>query len=148
MFLKSNKNDPKIESIVGPDTEMEGNFQTRESVRIDGKIKGGVKAQCVLIGEFGVVAGDIFAEKVTVAGKVKGNISANDSLELLRTSHVLGDIQTAKLIISDGANFEGNCQMIKSNGQVIELNPHNISGEIENQNGNHKNLKVVANGKH
>lgn len=148
MFSKSNKNNAKIESIVGPGTEMEGNLQTNESVRVDGKIKGGVRAQCVVIGEHGVVMGDISAQTVTVAGRVKGNISANESLELLSNGQILGDIRTAKLIISDGANFEGNCQMIKSNGQVIELNPQNISGELENQNGNAKNLKVVNNGKH
>lgn len=139
MFLKSNKSAPKIETIIGSGTEMEGNLHTKESMRIDGKIKGELHAQAVVIGEFGVVLGDITAAMVTVAGKVKGNIFANESLELLPKGQVLGDIHTAKLMISDGATFEGNCQMIKGNGQVIELNP---------QEG-HKNLKVVAiNGKH
>jgi cytoskeletal protein CcmA (bactofilin family) len=84
--------------------------------------------------------GDITAATVTIAGKVKGNIVANESLELLPKAQILGDLHTAKLMISDGATFEGNCQMLKGNGQVIELNP---------QGEGHKNLKVIAaNGKH
>lgn len=147
MFLKSNKTAPKIETIIGPGTEMEGNLGTHESIRIDGKIKGEIHANSVVIGEYGVVLGDVTATNVTVAGKIKGNISANDSLELLPKGQILGDIRTAKLMISDGASFEGNCQMIKADGQVIEVDPQNLPAEIEN-NGHHKNFKMAANAKH
>lgn len=148
MFLKSNKTAPKIETVIGPGTEMEGNLGTHESMRIDGKIKGEIHAHAVVIGEFGVVLGDITAASVTVAGKVKGNISATESLELLPKGQLVGDIRTAKLIISDGANFEGNCQMIKVDGQVIEVDPANLPAELENQNSHHKNFKMAANSKH
>ena len=47
-----------------------------------------------------------------------------------------------KLIIADGATFEGNCQMLKSDGQVLELNPQILSDGDENH---HKNLKVIGN---
>jgi cytoskeletal protein CcmA (bactofilin family) len=146
MFLKSNKPAAKIETIVGPGTEMEGNIQSSESIRIDGKIKGGVQAQSVVVGEYGVVLGDITARNVTIAGKVKGNISANESLELLPKGQIIGDLRTTKLVISDGANFEGNCQMLKSNGQVIEVNPQSLPAELEN--GHNRNLKVANSNKH
>lgn len=148
MFLKSKKNTPKIETIIGPGTEMEGNLGTHESIRIDGKIKGELHAHTVVIGEFGVVLGDITAACITVAGKVKGNVSGSESLELLPKGQILGDIRTAKLMISDGASFEGNCQMIKMDGQVIEVDPQNFPAELENQNGHHKNFKMAANSKH
>jgi cytoskeletal protein CcmA (bactofilin family) len=146
MFLKSNKNAPKIETVVGPDTELEGNVSTRQSLRIDGKIKGEVKAISVIIGEFGVVTGDVTATNVTVAGKVKGNISAKEAIELLPKAQILGDIRTNKLVISDGACFEGNCQMIKNDGQVIELNPQ--AGENKHQNSHPQHSKAVANANH
>ena len=140
MFQMTKKNASKIETIIGPGTEMEGNLHTSESIRVDGKIKGELRAESVVIGVGGVILGDVTANRVTVAGRIKGNVSAATSLDLLPKSQLLGDIQTNKLIIADGATFEGNCQMLKSDGQVLELNPQVISGEIEDHA---KGLKVV-----
>ncbi|MBV9079646.1 MAG: polymer-forming cytoskeletal protein [Elusimicrobia bacterium] len=119
MFVK--EANPKLETIIGPGTEFEGNLQTSESIRVDGKIKGEIKAEYVVVGENGAVLGDITASRVTIAGKVKGNVAAAAMLELLPTGQVIGDIRSNKLIISDGATFEGNCQMLRSDGQVLEL---------------------------
>src|SRR4051812_16678487 len=98
MFLKSDKPAPKIETVIGSGTEMEGHLRTQESIRVDGKIKGELHAQGVVVGEFGVVLGDITAATVTIAGKVKGNIVANEMLELLPKAQILGDLHTAKLL--------------------------------------------------
>lgn len=112
---------PKFETVIGPGTEIEGNVRTTESLRIDGKIKGEIHAESVVIGEHGVVLGDINGTRITIAGKVKGNVASSQILELLPTGHVLGDIRSHKLVISDGATFEGNCQMMKSDGAVLEV---------------------------
>jgi len=97
----------KLEAIIGPETEVEGSIRTSQSIRVDGKIKGGVNAESVVIGPNGVVLGDISANHVTVGGRIKGNISAVTLLDLLQTGQILGDIKTNKLIIADGASFEG-----------------------------------------
>jgi cytoskeletal protein CcmA (bactofilin family) len=134
---------PKIETIVGPGTELEGNLRTTESLRIDGRIKGEIHAETIMIGENGVVLGDITATRVTIAGKVKGNVAASQVLEILPTGHVLGDIRSHKLVISDGATFEGNSQMTKSDGQVLELPtmaerlPEDGKLRVVNGNGKH-----------
>jgi cytoskeletal protein CcmA (bactofilin family) len=141
MFLKSDKNSPKIETVIGADTELEGNVSTRQSLRVDGKVKGEVKAVSVIVGEFGVVTGDVTAANVTISGKVKGNISARESIELLPKAQILGDIRTVKLVIADGACFEGNCQMLKSDGQVIELNPQ--ATDTKHNNGHQQHAKIV-----
>jgi len=143
MFFNSSKHQTKIETIVGPHTEIEGNVHTKESLRIDGKIKGEIGAESVVVGENGVVLGDISANHVTVGGKVKGNISAASHLEMYPKGQVLGDIRTSKLVIADGAVFEGNCQMVKADGQIIEMNPEALP---ETGSGN-KNLKVVPGSK-
>src|SRR5690242_15429135 len=103
MFSKSDKNSGRIETVIGSGTEMEGNLHVSEAMRIDGKIKGEVHADAVVIGELGVILGDVTANVVTVGGKVKGNISAGVALELLPKGQIMGDIRTSKLIISDGA---------------------------------------------
>lgn len=143
-MLFNNKKANKIEAFVGQETEIEGAIKTTETIRIDGKLRGGLNAESVIIGEHGHILGDITANKVVVGGKVKGNISATQMLELMPQSVVLGDIRTSKLIIADGASFEGNCQMLRADGQVIELSPN---GDEERES-HHKHLKVVANGKH
>jgi cytoskeletal protein CcmA (bactofilin family) len=147
MFLKNN-NELKIETIIGVGTELEGDIQTSESIRVDGKLKGLITAANVILGEHGVVVGDISANKVTISGKIKGNINAATMIEILPKGHVVGDIRTSKLLISDGARFEGNSQMVKADGQVIDVVPQPISMKVELPNGQ-KNLKVAnENGKH
>ncbi len=142
-MLFNNKKAEKIEAFVGQETEIEGSIRTTETIRIDGKIKGGLNADSVIIGEHGQILGDVSANKVVVGGKVKGNISAAVVLELMPKAVLMGDIRTAKLIIADGASFEGNCQMLKADGQVIELAP-----EGNEQESHHKHLKVVSGNKH
>jgi len=143
MFSSSSKGSTSIETVVGTGTEIEGNIQTNECVRVDGKIKGQVNAESVVIGEGGVVLGDITANKVTIAGRIKGNVSAASVLELLPSGHIIGDIRSSKLIIADGANFEGNCQMVKTDGQVIEMNPVAIDMDVHAK----KNLKAIGDGR-
>jgi len=126
-MFNSKSTNPKLETILGPGTEIEGNIRTTESIRIDGKIKGEVHAETIMIGEGGVVMGDVTANHVNISGKVKGNITATVSLELLPSGHVIGDIRSNKLIISDGATFEGNCQMLRSDGKVVEIPVKNVA---------------------
>lgn len=145
MFFKSNRAQTKIETVIGPGTELDGNIHTSESVRIDGKVHGEITADSVIIGEKGVVLGDVSANNVTIGGKIKGNISSNFTLDLLSKGQVLGDIRTNKLIIADGATFEGNCQMVKTDGQIIEMNPDVVNSDSPPTNG--KNLKVLSGGK-
>jgi cytoskeletal protein CcmA (bactofilin family) len=142
-MFNSNKSSTKIETFVGAGTEIEGNIRTNEVVRVDGKIKGEVSAESVVVGPNGIVLGDINANKVTIAGKIKGNITAASILELLASGQVLGDIRTNKLVISDGACFEGNCQMVKSDGQVIEMNPATMEMDVDLPNAK-KNIKVIG----
>src|SRR5579864_8314125 len=91
MLFISKKNQSRIETIVGPGTDVDGNIRTNESIRIDGKVKGEVVAEAVVLGETGFIQGDISANKVTVAGRVKGNISSATILELLPKAQVNGD---------------------------------------------------------
>ncbi|OVE78405.1 hypothetical protein BVX98_00145 [bacterium F11] len=147
MFFQSDKSQPKIETIIGAGTELAGNIRTNESVRVDGKVIGEVSAESVVVGEKGVIQGNITTNNVVVGGRVKGNISSGSNLEILSHGHVFGDIQTVKLIIADGATFEGNCHMVKTEPQIIEMTPDIVSSEGNDTQHNGKNLKVISNTK-
>lgn len=111
----------KMETLIGPTSVFQGTIASKGTIRVDGKIEGGItEAAHVIIGEDGEVHGDVNAQTVVVGGSVVGNISAPASLEILSGAKIHGDIKTAALQISEGATFEGNCTMIKEKG-VIEM---------------------------
>ena len=114
----------KIETLISQDTKINGIIEASGTIRIDGTVKGGIhKADGVIIGDTGIVEGDITSKGVSLAGKVTGNICSESILEMLPGSSLRGDIQTAQLSIAEGAHFDGACTMIKdgttSEGQFI-----------------------------
>ena len=102
-----------VETLIASDIIVKGSLFTEKSLRIDGKLFGGIEnASGVIIGELAVIEGDINAHAVLVGGVVKGNITAIDGIEILPNAKVIGDIKTNILSIGEGAVFEGASSMI------------------------------------
>jgi len=111
----------KVDTLIGPDAEIRGTISTKGTLRIDGSVDGGVaNAEAVVIGEDGKVKGDVNAQTVVVGGKISGNIIASASIEMLPHSQVKGDINAPQLYIAEGAIFEGNCVMSKRQEKIVE----------------------------
>ena len=111
-----------IETVIGPESVFQGTIRSKSSVRIDGRLEGGIaEANGIIIGEKGQVQGDINGRVVVVGGKITGNITAVHSLEILPKAQVYGDIHSALLAIGEGATFEGNCVMSTEKDKVIEM---------------------------
>ena len=111
-----------LETVIGPESVFQGTVRSKSSIRIDGKLEGGIaEANGIIIGEKGQVQGDINARLVVVGGKITGNITATHSLEILPKAQVYGDIHCAVLTIGEGATFEGNCVMSTEKDKVIEM---------------------------
>jgi cytoskeletal protein CcmA (bactofilin family) len=112
----------RIETIIGPETQFEGNIQTKGTLRIDGLLDGGITdAEEVIVGETGEVKGDVNAKNVIVSGTVTGNINTSDSIEMLPESRVTGDIKTAHLSIVEGVFFQGRCTMTGESTEIINI---------------------------
>jgi len=110
----------KVDTLIGQGAEIKGTISTKGTLRIDGSIDGGVaNAEAVIVGEDGKVKGDINAQTVVVGGRIAGNIIASASIEMLPQSEVKGDISAPQLYIAEGAIFEGNCVMSKNQEKVI-----------------------------
>src|SRR6266849_9130675 len=118
----SKRPDAVLETMVGAESFFQGTLRSKGSIRIDGKIEGGVSAEGVILGERGEIQGDISARTVVVGGKVTGNIHANESLELLGKCQVFGYLHAPQLLIAEGAIFEGSCLMASEKAKVIEVN--------------------------
>ncbi len=102
-------------NLIGVGTTLEGKLKSNGSVRIDGKLIGEVQANGNLfIGESGEIDGTLGAKNVTVGGKVKGNISATEKLVFEAKCVVRGEIKASKLVIDEGALFDGKCTMAES----------------------------------
>jgi cytoskeletal protein CcmA (bactofilin family) len=119
------KNEPTSElNLIGAGTVFEGKLRTPGSIRIDGKIVGDVvAAQNIAIGNSGDVDGNVSAKTVTIGGKIKGTVIAQDKLVFEAKAVVRGDIKTAKLVIDEGALFDGKCMMseAKPMPNLVEL---------------------------
>ncbi|HLV40764.1 MAG TPA: polymer-forming cytoskeletal protein [Brumimicrobium sp.] len=90
-------------------TKLTGDLTTNSSLRIDGQVDGSIVCNGKLVlGQDGVITGDINATEVELDGTVEGHINAEVLLTLHQTAIVKGDIRTGRLVIEDGAHIEGN----------------------------------------
>jgi len=113
-------------NLIGTGTVLEGKIKTPGSIRIDGRIVGEVVvAQSIAVGPSGDVEGTITAKNITIGGKIKGTVLAQEKLVLESRASVRGDIRAAKLVIDEGAVFDGKCVMSEAKPvtSVVELKP-------------------------
>lgn len=102
----------KVSGFIDKDTEITGDVKFKDSFRIDGKFKGKIlSGSSLIIGETGDVEADIEAGSISINGTVKGSMNAADRIEVFSHGRVTGKMVTPKLIIEEGAFFQGSCQM-------------------------------------
>jgi len=102
----------KVSGFIDKDTEITGDIRFKDSFRIDGKFKGKIlSGASLIIGETGDVEADIEVGNLSINGKVKGNLNAADLIEIFSQGKVTGKMKTPKLIIEEGAFFQGSCLM-------------------------------------
>lgn len=104
----------KIDTIIGNGSSFNGSLNVEGTLRIDGTVEGEIKINGdVIIGKTGLLRASVKGHNVTVAGQVHGNIILDGKLEISSTGKVTGDIEVAKLVISEGAVFKGKSSMHK-----------------------------------
>jgi len=99
-------------NIIGQSTYVEGTIKSDGNIRVDGRIKGTINTTAsFIVGITGVIEGQTQASSITISGKYDGIIVCNEKLILESNSNVTGDLNTKRLVIEDGAIFNGNCKM-------------------------------------
>lgn len=120
MFGNNGNNDSSTGDPASPDrlnrvvegSTVEGDLVCESNLRIDGKVKGTVRTDSrLVIGENGIVEGEVTCKDGEVEGKVQGSLTASELISLKSTARIEGDIRTKKLAIEEGADFTGNCTM-------------------------------------
>jgi cytoskeletal protein CcmA (bactofilin family) len=117
MFNKSKKEQPlelneqEISAVIGEGYIFTGQLEGSSVIRIEGKIIGNVNVEGgVVLGEKGIVEGDIITKNAIIYGTVYGNVKATQ-LEIKKTGNVTGDISTNILEIEIGAQYNGKLNM-------------------------------------
>ena len=99
-------------TLIASNTIFEGKIKTDGSIRIDGKFVGDITAKVnAAVGLNGTIDGTLSARTITVAGKISGKVTADEKLVLEAKSIMQGDIRAAKLVVDEGAIFDGKCEM-------------------------------------
>jgi cytoskeletal protein CcmA (bactofilin family) len=110
-----------IENVLGRSAFVRGELSAEGAFRIDGTIEGTLASRSeVVIGETGVVRGDVIGTDVVVAGQILGNVRCSGHLEILAKGKVEGDIVAQSVRIETGGVFRGTSFMGSSSGGFKE----------------------------
>lgn len=102
----------KVTTVIGPETRFEGTLTARSSIRVDGMVQGKISTPGdLIVGEGGQVEADVEAGNLTVAGSLTGAVEVRGRLEIKQGGALRGELKTDKVIMEEGAFFDGRCSM-------------------------------------
>jgi cytoskeletal protein CcmA (bactofilin family) len=102
----------EINAFLGKDTEFEGKLSFAGAVRIDGRFRGEItKGETLIVGENAIVDSDIYVSRIIIKGEVRGNIHADERVEIYAPARVTGNLKTPILVVDEGVLFDGSCKM-------------------------------------
>lgn len=123
----SEKSTPGSATLISAGTVLRGNVKSDSDLRIDGTIQGNVSSSAkIVVGPTGFVEGSIEGANADITGKVKGNITVKELLQLREKSNVEGNIIAAKLQVDPAAVFNGKCQMGTQAGSVVSMSTPDV----------------------
>jgi cytoskeletal protein CcmA (bactofilin family) len=103
---------PESISIIDRFSNFDGTFQSSRDLRVEGQVKGTITCQGTLhVAQGANVNARVDAENISVAGELEGEISCKGRLQILPSGRVRGKIETATLVINEGAFYEGQLEM-------------------------------------
>ena len=103
---------PALVGYLYKGSRVSGHLSFQGPARIDGFVEGEIQCQGSLtVGEGAEVRARISGQIVTIQGKVEGNITAKERVELLAPARLIGNVNAPRLIIAEGVVFDGDCSM-------------------------------------
>jgi cytoskeletal protein CcmA (bactofilin family) len=120
------KNDPPRmmknlpDACIPSGTMFTGNINTMGGVRIDGTVKGNVKAGGdITIGIDGAVDGSVTAYNVNIAGAINGNLTSSGTVQMLSGAKLTGNLSAFSFAIEQGAYYMGKCTITDNTEQAL-----------------------------
>lgn len=113
-------------------SEFEGRLRCRDSLRIDGRVKGELVCEkAVLVSEGARVHANIAADEVRISGVVEGNIEARRKITLERTAVVIGDLTTPGIVIEEGAKLKGRIVIDSDGDSAVDSEPAKDAKKVQ-----------------
>jgi cytoskeletal protein CcmA (bactofilin family) len=118
MFGKdaSSAGDSKLNSIIGRGSQCEGEIVVAGGLKVDGRFKGKIKADSVFVGKEAVIEATVETNVAVIGGKVLGDVTARESLELQAKSELVGNVNTKNLIVGESAILDGSGGTVRRRG--------------------------------
>jgi len=100
-------------AAIGKSITIVGDVSGDEDLTVLGKLKGKIELprHVVTVGESGRVEADVHAKVVSVAGEVRGNLTAGEQILIRRTATMLGNLTAPRVGLEDGCCFRGSVEM-------------------------------------
>ena len=115
-----------VHTMIGPDAKIKGPINLKQGIIIYGKVYGDViTLGSIRIAKDGIVEGNVNGSNIILGGTIIGDIKSENSVTLKKTSKLKGDISYRKLHIEDGAQFEGQCDLVLDQAILTSSNPIN-----------------------
>jgi len=117
------------QATIGKSLVIKGEVTGSESLYIDGRVEGSINlsGNRVTVGRNGVVAANINAREIVVLGKVRGNLTASDRVDIRSDGSLTGDVVAARISIEDGAFFKGGIDIRKAGSKPEEVKSAAVS---------------------
>jgi cytoskeletal protein CcmA (bactofilin family) len=105
---------------IGKSVVIRGELTGNEDLYLDGEIEGNIdlRDHRLVIGPNGKIKATITARDIVVHGRVEGNVSARERVELRKNCNVVGDLSTERIVIEDGAFFKGSIDIKEARAEV------------------------------
>ena len=105
-------------NVLNSDVEIKGGLKFSGELTFDGRLDGEITSDGTLtLGDNAVVKGNISVNNVVVRGKINGNVTAREKIDIKSKTELFGDVRAAKLVIEEGVTFVGK----------TEVNPNKVS---------------------
>lgn len=99
-------------TTIGRDIQVKGRIEGEEDLRVEGRVEGAIGlSETLFVAEEGIVLAEVEALDVVVSGVLVGDVTAKNSVTLNPGAKLVGDIEAPRIIIADGAAFQGRVQM-------------------------------------
>ncbi len=135
----------RTSSYLGPELKIRGQINGDEDLRIDGMIDGPISLgnHRLTVGPSAQILGDITSGEIVLFGDVRGNLTAQDRVDVRRDASVNGDLTTSRITIEDGAHVKGTID-INWGGSRSSTDPN---GDLALAVKNFKMKRAVDSGK-
>ncbi len=132
-----------LNTIIGKGSVFDGNLKVQSTLRVDGKVKGNITtSDSLVVGKEGDIHGEVSVRNAIIGGKLKGKLSATGKVVLEANSVFSGELQTSKLVIDEGAIFEGTCAMGGASADKKGEYGKSVSAILE-QKAEPKDMKIA-----